>query len=302
MNIALCTDDNYAKYCMITIVSILENNADTKCCVYVLTDSLSEKNKNLFKYLSDYYKQQILVTVIPPNSFENLKVRSRYPKSMYYRFLLPDSVHEEKVLYLDCDIINRKSLLNFYDTDLTGKAAAVVEDAQGDDVLLHNRIKYSGTYFNSGVMLMNLDYWRKHNIKEQLVEFIENNPDCCYYPDQDALNIVLTDKVIFTPYIYNCQQSWYMPLDRILFSYTKWEQVYNSIQDPVIVHYTSTNKPWFKECTHPHNEWFIQYALIHKKIGFKSKRRISITRSFVSKLIEYIIYKLQNSILVVKRQ
>lgn len=110
MNIALCTDDNYAKYCMITIVSILENNAaDTKCCVYVLTDSLSERNKDLFKYLSDYYKQQILVTVIPPNSFENLKVRSRYPKSMYYRFLLPDIVHDEKVLYLDCDIINNAS-------------------------------------------------------------------------------------------------------------------------------------------------------------------------------------------------
>lgn len=301
MNIALCTDDNYAKYCMITIVSILENNADTKCCVYVLTDSLSEKNKNLFKYLSDYYKQQILVTVIPPNSFENLKVRSRYPKSMYYRFLLPDIVHDEKVLYLDCDIINRKSLLNFYDTDLTGKAAAVVEDAQGDDVLLHNRIKYSGTYFNSGVMLMNLDYWRKHNIKEQLVEFIENNPDRCYYPDQDALNIVLEGKVSFVNYIYNCQEPWYDSFDNLLFSHTKFENVIEAIKNPSIIHYTSTLKPWFNECVHPKKIEFVKYATIHSKLHFSFQNKYGKVQLLASKICEWIVYKIQHSGIIINR-
>lgn len=289
MNIALCTDNNYAKYCMIALVSILENNKDIICRIYVLTDSLDERNRNLFKYLSDYYKQQILVTEIPSDSFENLKVRSRYPKSMYYRFLLPDVINEEKVLYLDCDVINRKSLSEFYNTNLTGMAAAVVEDAQSDDVVLHNRIKYSGTYFNSGVMLMNLSYWRKNHVKEQLVEFIENNPDRCYFPDQDALNIVLEDKVIFMSYSYNCQQAWYYPLEGKQFSFTKWDKVMAVIYDPVIVHFTYAEKPWFKECRHPYKEWFMQYAFIHNIIGFKIKNKVSICRSTVRFFAKHIV-------------
>lgn len=275
MNIALCTDDNYAKYCMVAIVSILENNTNTECCVYVITDSFNESNRELLKYLSDYYKQKILVTEIPSDSFEGLKVRSRYRKSMFYRFLLPEIVKDEKVLYLDCDIINRLPLSDFYNTNLAGRAAAVIEDAQGDDVLLHNRSKYTGKYFNSGVMLMNLDYWRKNNIKEQLVEFIEKNPDRCFYPDQDALNIVLEDKVMFVPYIYNCQQAWYLPLDVIQFSFTKWNKVIEAIRNPVIVHYNFDNKPWFKECNHPYKEWFMQYAFIHKRIGIRIRNRLS---------------------------
>lgn len=301
MNIALCTDDNYAKYCMITIVSILENNTDTSCCVYVLTDSLNNHNLKLFSYLENYYRQQIRVTVIPQDTFNNLKVRSRYPKSMYYRFLLPDIIDDDRVLYLDCDIIIRKSLAGFYNTSLTDLAAAVVEDAQGDDTLLHNRIKYSGTYFNSGVMLINLDYWRKYNIKDKLIEFIQKNPDRCYYPDQDALNIVLEGRVFYVDYTYNCQEAWFHNLENILFSYTKFVQVNNTIDDPIIVHYTSTLKPWFAECDHPLKSAFLLYANKHTQIGFKEKRKYGRLRTFISRTIEWIIYKTQSSSLIIKR-
>lgn len=284
MNIALCTDDNYAKYCMTAIVSILENNRDTKCRIYVLIDSLDETNRNLFNYLSNYYKQEILVTEIPLDSFSNLITRSRYRKSMYYRFLLPDIIDDDKVLYLDCDIINRKPLSDFYNTNLKDKAAAVIEDAQGDDVRLHNQIRYLGKYFNSGVMLMNLDYWRRNHVKEQLVKFIENNPNRCFYPDQDALNIVLADKVIFVPYTYNCQQAWYLPLERIQFSYEKWNKVTEVIHDPVIVHFTFGDKPWFKECSHPYKGWFLQYAFAHKELGIKIRHLYPLKQRLKSSL------------------
>lgn len=302
MNIALCTDDKYAKYCMVTIISVLESNSKENCTIYVLTDYLNDTNRDLFVYLSNYYKQPIKIIEIPSDSFSQLKVCSRYPRSMYYRFLLPSIIYDNKVLYLDCDIINRKSLSSFYSMDLEGIAAAVIEDAQGDDVLLHNRIRYSGKYFNSGVLLMNLDYWRQNSISQQLVDFIEHNPDRCFYPDQDALNIVLEGKVIFAPYSYNCQQPWYTSLDKILFSYTKWEQVQNIINDPAIVHYTATNKPWFKECEHPHVDWFLMYALKHKELGFQVYNRLPRFRAMISNIIEYIIYRLQNSNLVIKRK
>lgn len=302
MNIALCTDDNYALPCMITIVSILENNKDENCVIFVLTDSLNYKNEELFRYLSNYYSQEIRVIKIDCNTFSNLKVRSRYPKSMYYRFLLPELVKENKILYLDCDIIVRHSLRDFFNLDLNEWAAAVVEDAQGDDVLLHNRIKYSGLYFNSGVMLINLDYWRRNKITEKLVNFILENPERCYYPDQDALNIVLEDKVYFTSYKYNFQQIWYSDLVKVQFLYTKSNAVIEAADDPIIVHYTSTNKPWFRECTHPHKEWFLEYATIHDNLCYKEKHRIPLVKSIVSRVCEWIVFKINESNLIVIRK
>lgn len=286
---------------MIAIVSILENNKGTACSVYVLTDSLNNKNRELFSYLSDYYKQRITVTEISAESFNNLKVRSRYPKSMYYRFLLPDLIADTKVLYLDCDIIVRKPLSAFYNTDLTDIAAAVVEDAQGDDILLHNRIRYSGKYFNSGVMLINLDYWRDNCIKDTLVDFILKNPDRCFYPDQDALNIVLENGVKFVDYGNNCQELWFTKLDRLQFSFTKFSAVIDAIKDPVIVHYTSTLKPWFYECKHPHQDWFLEYAFIHPILGIKLKRKFGFFRTLVSRVLEWIVYRVQTSSLIIHR-
>lgn len=302
MNIALCTDDNYAKYCMITIVSILENNRNANCTIYVLTNLLNEKNRSSFEYLAAYYNQKILITIISSEQFDKLKVRSRYPKSMYYRFILPEIIKEDRVLYLDCDIINKKSLEELYMTNLDGYAAAVIEDAQGDDVMLHNRIKYSGTYFNSGVILMNLDYWRKNKIKDKLCKFIHDNPERCYYPDQDALNIVLENEVRFVPFNNNLQQPWYGSLEKITFSFTKWGKVCDALKDPVLVHYTATNKPWFKECDHPHRDWFLEYANLHKEIDFVERRRLKRSRVLISLFCEKLISMFSNSRLVISRK
>ena len=50
-------------------------------------------------------------------------------------------------------------------------------------------------YFNSGVLLINLDYWREHNITQQLLDFVCTNPNKCLLHDQDAINAVLYGKI-----------------------------------------------------------------------------------------------------------
>ena len=37
MNIAICTDNNYVKPCMVTIATLLHQHKEEKCNVYVLT-------------------------------------------------------------------------------------------------------------------------------------------------------------------------------------------------------------------------------------------------------------------------
>lgn len=250
MNITLCTDDNYASHCAICVASILENNKESDCCVYIITDGLNETNSLRFQRLSEAYNKPIKVVKADLSGFEQLQVTNHLGRSMYFRFLLPDIVDDDKVLYLDCDIIVRHSLDELFKTNLKGMACGVVEDQNGDDLRLHNPIMMFSRYFNSGVLLMNLDYWREHHVAQQLTDWIANRKEPLMCPDQDALNVVLENKVVFLDYKYNFQQGLYRDKP-VWLRADKWQHVAEDRKDPVIVHYTAGEKPWHKDCKHP---------------------------------------------------
>ena len=266
MNIALCTDDRYANHCAICITSILENNKLEDCHIYVMTEGLSDENLKKFHYLEKYYKKPVEVKVIDGKIFEGLQVTGRLPQSMYFRFMLPEIINDSSVLYLDCDIIVRHSLRDLFIIDLTNYACGVVEDQCGDDVRMHNRINMFSRYFNSGVLLMNLDYWRKYDIAKKLIDYIASS-DWLMCPDQDALNVILEGKVLFLDYKYNFQEGFYHTLAWLRAD--KWKLVECAQKDPVIVHYTAGEKPWHKDCTHPLKSDYDKYMQLHDILNEK---------------------------------
>lgn len=281
MNVALCTDDKYVIPCLTTIVSFFENNKDAVCAVYVLTEGLSRSNEEKFKRVSEQYNQTISIKNIDTKNISSLYVSNRFPRSIYSRFFLPEILSDlDKVLYLDCDIMVRHSILDFYDTDLRGFACAVIEDQRGDDITIHNRILMFSRYFNSGVMLINLDYWRKNNVASRLIEYLRQNAGRCWFPDQDALNAVLENQVRFLPYRFNVQGEMLGPRCYLQLSAQKWEELDSCLQDPTIVHFTDMDKPWYKECKHPYKEEYRRYGNLHPLVGFSVCRRDSLSIRF----------------------
>jgi lipopolysaccharide biosynthesis glycosyltransferase len=115
--------------------------------------------------------------------------------SMWYRFFLPDLVPDaERVLYVDADTIVADSLEPLWTIDLgayyLGAVTNVFEQHQ-----LH-RAKKLGLdspedYFNSGVLLLNLEQMRKDGSTEALAAFARENSADLLWPDQDTLNVVL---------------------------------------------------------------------------------------------------------------
>ena len=103
MNIALCTDQKFAIPCLTSIISILENNKDDYSHIYVLTEGLNDKTKEKFNKLSGIYNRPIDLLQIDKSVFSGLIVNSRYPFSIYYRYLLSEMLTSvKKVIYLDC--------------------------------------------------------------------------------------------------------------------------------------------------------------------------------------------------------
>lgn len=282
MNIALCTDDRYANHCAICITSILENNKLEDCHIYVMTEGLLDENLKKFHYLEKYYKKPVEVKVIDGKIFEGLQVTGRLPRSMYFRFMLPEIINDSSLLYLDCDIIVRHSLRDLFHIDLTNYACGVVEDQCGDDVRMHNRINMFSRYFNSGVLLMNLDYWRKYDIAKKLIDYIAN-AGWLMCPDQDALNVVLEGKVLFLGYEYNFQEGFYNEL--IWLRADKWDKVEEAKKDPIVVHYTSGEKPWHKFCTHPLAGEYDKYMMLHSVLFEKKELCHSRRFYFVERIV-----------------
>lgn len=291
MNIALCTDSNYVKPSLVCITSVFENNKSHSIVFYVLTDGLTLDEEKQFRNIAKRYGQTIDIVNISNELFDNLVTTDRFPKSMYYRFLLPDIVKASRVLYLDVDIIVRHDIGSLYRINIENWACAVVEDGNSDSIRLRNINRYLGKYFNSGMMLINLDYWRMNNVSSMLVNFINENPSRCKtYPDQDALNIVLEDKVVFLPYTYNFQEVWYRDLNKLDFIFTKHAEVQSTREDPVIVHFSVRVKPWHKECSHPHKDWFFQYS----NINIETKIAPRYYYNLKNRLVNYIKYLYSN--------
>ena len=244
--------------CAPCVVSIFEHHRDTPCEVYVIAKSLPASDVEGLQRIAQEYGQRLYVRFLDMSIFNGIKVCERFRESVYYRFMLPDMFPEyDRMIYLDCDIVLNGSLLDFWNTEIDGFACGVVEDQESDDIILHNRIGVYTTYFNSGVLLVNLAYWREHGILQKLVDFIRANPEKCIYPDQDALNAVLQGQVKFFPYCYNFQNLWFTDLRWVRLHASKFKEVEKWKDSPVVVHFAGDDKPWKKYCRHPFTQYYL---------------------------------------------
>ena len=284
MEIVISTDNNYVMPTGILMTSICENNRDEQIRFHILIDeSVSVKSKKSLSRIADGYGMQIMYYLMDKSLFDGFPVgREGLPVSAYYRLcvaeILPQNIN--KVIYLDCDIIVMHSLRNLWNIDLNNYAIGCVTDVFNDDISKYNRLHYpkSYGYFNSGVLIINLNYWRESNAGKKFVEFVKQYPERILHSDQDVLNYVFREKKLNLPLNYNIQHG-FLVEDHPLLSWEFDKEIKEAVKDPCIIHFEGNSKPWIKGCKHPFKNEFIKYKnmtewanlpLKKKKIKFKS--------------------------------
>lgn len=165
-NITCNTDDNYAQHCNAMLCSLFENNKDEEITVHVLCGNLSETNRQLIKDLSVRYQQQVLFHAVDESVLDGVQFRSKRPltKAAYYRLLLSSILRDvDKVLYLDCDMIVLGKIKELFDIELDNYALAAVLDPMpyNNQHQMQLHLSTETHTFCSGIMLVNLEYWRK---------------------------------------------------------------------------------------------------------------------------------------------
>ena len=169
-------------------------------------------------------------------------------RTTYYRLmaaeLLPNNV--DKIIYMDGDMIVIGDIHALWEFDITNYAVAGAVDSLQFDDEIYRRLAFDkkNGYFNAGVELINLRYWREHNISNQAIAYIESHQDSLPFMDQDVINTILADKKAFIPIRYNYQTMYLTKFFSKAFTPEFMNDVLLNKEHPVIIHYNGGVKPW----------------------------------------------------------
>lgn len=258
MHIAFCLDDAYVPYVTVTMKSIIVNHLYDEIYFYILTDYISEKNVKLLNEVVkgiDNVSYEMLY--VEDNRVEALK-KGSWTKYTWYRIFLPTLLPKNvrTVLYLDVDTLVVGDIKELFKLDIKDIAIAGCIDPQNYKQETFIRCGYDSQkrYVCAGVLLMNLDYWRKTDLTETLIKFAIDNNKTIMFPDQDSINCVCQDSKIVLPLKYGVMD-WFFQNDQYNRSELS-EELQESILHPAIIHYAA-NLPWIKEFDNRlfHDEW-----------------------------------------------
>ncbi len=277
INVMLVTNSNYLLPTITTLCSLFDNNP-VNIDVYILYSNLNQVEVEALRKFAYHWEGKTVFPLYIEASLRNqLMGKNGYPVEMYYRILGIDLLPQNmtKVLYMDVDVLIKGSIMDLYQTNIDNHAFAVCEDIYsilGKGLEIHRErtnVPSCTSYFNSGIMLFNLEYLRLNNAAHTILNKIKENFDRYVYVDQDALNELYCRKVTYVPWaLYNCPPRKYViwfntstitsnlvdygvlqeigydtnPLPNGLLDVT--EQVYDTAR---IIHYAGQRKPWMDD-------------------------------------------------------
>lgn len=217
ISICFATDNGYAPYMGMAILSILTNaGKEENFHFYVLDNKISNENKKKVESLKKIRPFEITWLPLNEELFKDCNVkRSNWTLSIFGRYLIPQLITDDKVLYLDCDILVRGSLLALWQTNIEDYYLAGVPDY---NVMYRGKIdtRFAGQlnakeYVNSGVLLINNKKWREENLFKTLLDYSIQNAALLQWPDQDAINYICRGKKKLVSPRWNCMGYFYKP-------------------------------------------------------------------------------------------
>ena len=260
IEIVLSSDDNYAKYCATTMISILENTK-SRIRFHIFDGGIKDYHKNkLLKFENNYNCKIVFYSMDKVDLSDFPLNREWISIATYYRLFITDILADdiEKVIYLDCDVIVNKDILELWKYDISEYLAGAVEDE--NSIKNHKRLKLSDThmYFNAGVLLFNLAKLRAFDFKNKSFEYLKNNINKIEMQDQDILNGILENRCLKLPLIFNTNTTMFYPYYKNKHYYTEREAK-EALKNNVIIHYTGSFKPWLRPELEQ-SDYFWKYA------------------------------------------
>lgn len=272
MNVMIVANMNYVKPLRVFLYSLFEHNP-CEIDVYMLQSDVDDNTLSELTRYCEHWKGKKLVSIRTDlGRFENYYVTEIFPADIYTRLICADLLPQNvsKVLNLDLDMVVNKPLDRLYSTDIEGYPLAACRDINifadcREELRRLGWVNESCIYFNTGMMLLNLDYLRNGGYVTKMCEFARENADKLKYPEQDVLNYFFVETYLeLNWYEYNCEAVMYImkvtDAQNGIFEPLKWSSItsmtnFDGYADCTqalseiasIIHYIGVSKPWKKD-------------------------------------------------------
>lgn len=270
-HIGFSSSNQYVPYVAVAITSIVktagspdeyadESNmfGDFGFAFHILSDEISQENneklRRLEAELGKIVPVSIAVHIVDNAVFVECPMWKgsyvTYYKTVVDRFLPQNA---KRVLFMDADALAVADIRELMHTDMHGKCAAGVAEKKnytlparkGNGSFCFTGVK---TYFNAGVVLIDLQKWREKQCEAKVIEFLKTYS--VINAEQDALNAVLDNDVHLLPFKWNMKWAKSLHPDQadvtaynfkaISPEQEKW--YWEGLKNPAIVHYSV--RPW----------------------------------------------------------
>ena len=216
--LALASDERYFLGLYCAVASALSAvDPERQVDVKVLDGGLSQASRDSLGGLIEQTGKRARVDFVTADSsiFDKATLGPGQSHMAYCRILLPHLLGVPRLIYLDCDVLVFRDLSQLFDFELPGgKFVAAVPDSEtcslaSDSRALANAMKFpaADAYYNSGVILMNLEELRKQRFFERAVEFLTVRKADYRFHDQSAINFLLHQHIEELPEYWN-RPSW----------------------------------------------------------------------------------------------
>ncbi|WVZ11038.1 hypothetical protein V8G54_015568 [Vigna mungo] len=186
INVAMTLDANYLRGTMAAVLSMLQHSTCPENLSFHFL-SANDDARELFSSIKStfpYLNMKIY-------RFDSSRVRGKISRSIrqaldqplnYARIYLADTIPEDvkRVIYLDSDLVVVDDIAKLWGVDMEGKVVAAPEYCHANFTLYFTDTFWSDPtlaktfkgrmpcYFNTGVMVMDVDTWRKERYTEKV--------------------------------------------------------------------------------------------------------------------------------------
>lgn len=289
LNVLYQSDDNYAIFMGVSICSLLENNrAADGINIYVIDESISVETKRQIEQMVVGYQRNI--QFVPTESvLNNDEIRTAFVYTgmrknkhsylkLFVEMLLPDV--SGRIIYIDCDTAVEGDISPLMEMDMQGHGIGMVLDSLVTDVRCSVGMKADDNYYNSGVILIDLDVWRRGHYAERMINHVKNVRTYGTV-DQDILNMEFLHDIFTLPVAYNLQPmhlvypyKMYAAVYRHKEPYYGESEIAEAVNNPKIIHYLRYvgTSPWHSNSVHPCEDIFDRYLALSPWKDYQKKK------------------------------
>lgn len=258
--VAFISDDNFIMPTCVAITSLIMNKKpDTVYDIIIIMAECAEESEKRILMLAELGCPVRLIKA-SLEKYSEIKQLAHISRACLLKFDLCDLIPEyDKIIYLDGDIIVRGDLSEFYNVDLQGNYIAAVKEL---DCILNSRAN-----INAGILLFNASRIREEQLGEVFLKTRLSLGDRRSM-DQQTFNLVMGKEYRYLPIKYNCimgkltgqQKEPAFTVEKINALYkTEYQSVDEVINDAIIIHFATSDKPWLYTFNPGAKEWYGYY-------------------------------------------